>query len=890
MSRLLVRTAGLAAFFAAASLASAQTPTPTPTPSATPTPTPTSPPSTVPAGQSWTIQNSTAVTGVRIRQAPDGSVWFMTPSNDRIVHLQGNTMTQWQIRADKDIGANPVDFELDGNVIWFTETGESLIDAGKSIYAKLDTSTNELTEWILPISRPAGFYRVRGPDGTPTGQVWIAQSAGVLELFDMNNLTALDYRSGTPVIFAAAMAVGPDGRPGQPPALWIADFGSNRIVRHSFTDCPPGTTPCTDTAWTILDPATGVRLNPSDMKFDEQGFLWITELSGTRVDRFDPVTGGLRVYPGIADPLHLDIFAGRIYVSQETGGNGSVAVLDPNVAPFSGGTLSSSPIELRTPAGGATQVSIRCSVTISPASPCPTPNILTPTTFDSTNAQLAASDLPVTSSTPGILVTGFNSTQAYGLLVDGGAVWVGSGGKLIRLVLQTVGTADDLSVPVALQYGGPTNDQVRVDVTLFNRGNASITGDALFLFSPGSPVPSKRFSVGPGQTVLISDAFAGAPSEVSLLIGPVRLHMLSGQASDLLATVRTARALPSGASFGIAARAQPIAGPLSMGQTGTLFTGHRSSDISIFGFYSPTGANATATLVAPNGSVRGMGAIAIASNVAEEFNPAASFFGVSPEPGDVIRVQVTSGNLQPYVNIQDALTRDLAQSLPVAAGTDLVLPNAGSTAAGAGRTWASGLFLSNPDSTRAANVAATFVPLNGGSPVPAFLSLPAGGSLAFGDVVGDLFHASPAQGAITLLADVPIAAAIRFAAQNGPDQGQYASLAPALDGGAAVPSGGVLAFGLPSTPVRHATLFLVNRGAAGTATITGFDGNGGPAGQLAVPVASGAATRVDRILETLGSAATLGHIRLDASAGMQLYAQIVEVDSDTGDTEAFEPQ
>ncbi len=65
---------------------------------------------------------------------PDGTVWFLVPSNDRIVQLQpdGVTFKQWQIRLDKDLGANPVDFQIDGNFIWFIENGESLIDAGFS--------------------------------------------------------------------------------------------------------------------------------------------------------------------------------------------------------------------------------------------------------------------------------------------------------------------------------------------------------------------------------------------------------------------------------------------------------------------------------------------------------------------------------------------------------------------------------------------------------------------------------------------------------------------------------------------------------------------------------------------------------------------------------------
>src|SRR5512146_2510614 len=67
----------------------AQTPTPTPTPS----------PTTVASGFTLTTQNSRSVSGGRSEQRPDGTVWFLIPSNDRIVQLQpdGVTFKQWQI-------------------------------------------------------------------------------------------------------------------------------------------------------------------------------------------------------------------------------------------------------------------------------------------------------------------------------------------------------------------------------------------------------------------------------------------------------------------------------------------------------------------------------------------------------------------------------------------------------------------------------------------------------------------------------------------------------------------------------------------------------------------------------------------------------------------------
>src|SRR5258708_12742649 len=72
-------------------------------------------PTPLPLGTLLAVENSKSVSGVRIQAQPNGTVWFLVPSNDRIVQLQsdGVTMKQWQIRDDKSISANPVDFSLD---------------------------------------------------------------------------------------------------------------------------------------------------------------------------------------------------------------------------------------------------------------------------------------------------------------------------------------------------------------------------------------------------------------------------------------------------------------------------------------------------------------------------------------------------------------------------------------------------------------------------------------------------------------------------------------------------------------------------------------------------------------------------------------------------------
>src|SRR5262249_9550631 len=249
---------------------------------------------TVPAGQKILAENGKSVTGVRIVPQPDGTVWFLVPSNDRIVQLQadGATMKQWQIRADANLGANPVDLKVDGKIIWFIENGESLIDAGRSIFARLDTETGQLREWDIPGSKPAAFWMA------PDGKVWLPQTAGRLQSVDLNPLDVVDYRS-TKTFAYSDMVPGPDG------ALWLTDFGNNRIVRYE-----PGAK--TETSWTFFDPNAG-RLNPSQIRFDDQGKLWISQLSGSQVNWFDPKTGLILSYISFSNPIHFHLFPPQLY-------------------------------------------------------------------------------------------------------------------------------------------------------------------------------------------------------------------------------------------------------------------------------------------------------------------------------------------------------------------------------------------------------------------------------------------------------------------------------------------------------------------------------------------------------------------------------------------------
>src|SRR5262249_22598474 len=150
-------------------------------------------------------------------------------------------------------------------------------------------------------------------------------------------------------------------------------------------------------------------------------------------------------------------------------------------------------------------------------------------------------------------------------------------------------------------------------------------------------IPQVPFTVSPGQTVLMTDVFQTASGANVLQVGPVRLQVTTGNPADLQASVRTTRPLDNGATFGFEIPAVPATAALSSGASRTLFLGARgAAETAVLGFFSPKGCDATATLVSPNGTVRGTLRVQLDSNVAEEFNPAASAFGVIAEPGDVV--------------------------------------------------------------------------------------------------------------------------------------------------------------------------------------------------------------------------------------------------------------
>jgi streptogramin lyase len=828
----------LGVFFSICEALSGQTPTPTPGPT------------TISTVTSWTTENNHAVSGVNLKAQPDGSVWFLVPSNDRIVQLQpdGITFKQWQIRDDKNIGANPVDFEIDGQYVRFLENGESQIDAGFSAVGRLDTTNGALREWVVFGSRPAAFYRA------PDGKIWIPQSNGVLQSVDTLSLQVQNYVSAGVFAYSDAV-VGPDG------AYWLIDFGNNRIVRWQFGAD-------TETAWTMFDPNAG-RLNVSQLQFDDGGRLWISELSGNRLDVFDPAANALTTFGGFTNPVHFQLFAGKVYVTEEPGGPGRVAILDPDVAIGSAIVLTPVTNHVGSTANQRNAV-VRDTTAIF-------------STFTSTRASVAATDVTVSLLTPGLLQTQFPSTNAYGIDVVPGGAWVGSEGLLLFVTFQSIGASSDLTVPVAAEFGVSPGERIVTQSTLYNRGSSPITVDALYLYSPGSFAARVTNVIGPGQTLFLPDTFGDSSSNSRVAFGPVRFQVTSGNAGDLLASVRSARILDDGSSYGFAMPALSAGDTLGAGAARTLFTGIRDSEVSIFGVFSPTGADATAVLVAPDGTVRGTRRFQMAANGSQEFNPAASAFGASPEPGDVIRVTVATGSLQPYVNVYDTGDIDVAASLPVAASGNGTL--LGVTNARLGQSsYVTDLFLANPDPGRAASVTLSLFPSGlSGAPRLASVSVPAGGTLIVPDVLTGLFSFS-GEGAVLYSSDVAISVSARVASRR--PEGDYGTFESSLALSDGIPAGGAReTVGAPQTATRQTDLLLFNGGDATSVTLVALGDNGAETGRITIPIAAQSAVRVSAPVGNLGGNGPAGRLRVEAPAGSQVTAAAEQIDLGTGDLE-----
>jgi streptogramin lyase len=832
-----------ALLFAAAAISPSQTPSPTP--SVTPTPTP-GPPTTTAAGVTFATEATARINGVKLEVAEDGAVWFLESSADRIGVLRGTTITYWQLRPTDDLGANPVDFIREGNILWILESGQGDVPAGHCMLGRLDTTTGALREWDIPGSIPAAFWRA--PDGT----WWIPQSGGVLQNVNLDTLAVRNYRSQSTFAFAD-MVPGPDG------ALWLADFGNNRIVRYE-----PG---AAEEKYWVFPAANGARPNPSAIDFDQDGRLWMSQRTGARMDRFDPATGILDTFFGITNPIHFAIFQRKVYVTSAVNPS-RISVLDPAINASIPTTLT-----------GVTDAVL--STDAVPA--IPRDVTITSTTFETGPTQIAADTIVVSAPSLGTLSTTLDSTSTYAIAVVNGSVWAGTDGKLARMTLQTIGTAPDLTVPSALNATGPADNEVRSDVTLGNVGSTAINGDYLYLYSPGSFASRFEYTLAAGATQVFADAFGGLGNG-ALVNGPVRFRSSSGPIENLVASVRSLRVLPNGGSFGYTERAQNAANAINANGTATLFLGGRQDDVSVLGLFSSIGGSATLTLAAPDGTIRGVRSIDIPQNVALEFNPASSAFGVDSEPGDVVRILVTAGSVQPYAHILDAVSRDVAESLPALTSTDSVFPLVGTVVGAGNLSFITDVFLSNPGAAPADVSIAYYAYLVEGPPLVQSLTLAPGESRVLESFLSEMFGITSGQGSVLLASTAPIAAAARVAARSS--AGDYAGFASAIVGSAGISGASGTFVGLPQIGVRRTNLVLYNRGIAGTINVTGFRADGSPTSALAVDIGDHVSTRIGSVFPALGVPSQAGgRIRVDVPPGMNVYAWAAEVDGVTGDVE-----
>ncbi len=827
----------------------AQNPTQTPTPPPTPTPTP-GQPSTVPAGVRYATEGSANINGVRVKVAPDGAVWFLESSADRVGVLRDTVITYWQLRPDDDLGANPVDFILEGTNVWILESGQSQIPAGRCSIALLDTVTNQITEWTIPGSIPAAFHRA--PDGT----WWVPITGAALLNVNLETGITTVHRSALTTWYSD-MAVDAEG------VLWLADFGNNRIVKYV-----PGA--ATETSWTFFPLSSG-RLNPTQIDLDDQGKLWLSQISAGRMDRFDPVTANLDSFYGISNPIHFDFFQGNLYITSSQSA-AAVNIIDPNRAAALRGTLI--PLELEV---GSIPSLVRVE-TRTFAVP--------PTTFETEATVLPEADFVVASNPayPGTLVNQIPVTQSYGIDVEGGYVWFGAGGNLVRLEMQTIGAATDASVPVASSAAGQPDNRIRIDMTLSNTGNVPIVGDALYMYSPGAFAARNEFAIAAGETRVLQDAFGNIGNAGNLASGNVRIRVLTGNAADLHATVRSTRVTPAGASYGYALGALPLPQSLGPGSSSILFTGARETEASILGLYTLEGAVGELTLVAPDGTVRGVRPFNVAINTRAEWNPAASAFGVETVPGDIIRVSVTSGSVQPYVNILDLGTFDVATSVPVAAARRRDHPERRNPHRRERHELRDGPLPLQPRRFRRGRERDLLLPLRiRASPhhergaraarEPHDRERPAG-ALRPDERAG---HALPG---------------FEFSGRRGdprrraPGGCRLRGFAPAINGAAGIANASAIAIGLPQTGFRRTNLLLFNRGLAGSITVTGFRADGSEAGSVEVPLGDHAPGRLNSVFTAFGiTDQPGGKVRLDVPDGMNVYAWTAEVDALSGDVD-----
>lgn len=780
----------------------------------------------------------------------DGGIWHLESNADRIAFFKDDTITEWPIRSRaypspyRSIGANPADFELDGSVVWFIENGTSGIELNESVFGRLDTVTNEMTEWILPLSKPAGF--VREPDGT----VWIAMSQGSLVHLDLESLAVSSYRSGNSFAYSGIVA-GADGM------LYLSDFGNSRIVRVDPAAL-------TETAWQEFDIKVG-RTQMTQPTLDGAGHVFVAEsISGGAIARLDLATGEYDRFANgvLINPTHFFLQGNFVYAveTDPSGGDGRFVIVDMNTVAFAKVTAApvSSPL-ISFPLASAT----RRTFTVTPA------------TFQSSDK---SPDGSIVASVPAPGVSRFTlpsgnvlpTSTSYSIAPIDGKIVAGVRGALVDFTLLPSGNSTDLVVPLAFNSA---NGLLRTDFVLFDAKAPTGSIVAEFFASPVPPPAAKSYAVPQAHTLTVPNALGSAELNVGNAVGSVLFTPHVGDTGNYQAATRSYAVRTDGGTYGFALPAQPVASGLSGASNRILFLAAVPGETSIFGMYSPTGAIGVATLHGPSGAVRGTYPFFLPENNRQEFNPAFAAFGVAAETGDTITFETTSGTIFPYATSFET-TGDAAVATPSSPAADMVAPVAGSAPSAAGKV-VTEILLANPDPGVAADVNLAFFPVAGGPVTEKLATVPPGGSAV-------VPYEDPALGfgALIVKASAPVSALARFA--NRTSGGDFASEAPllffpALRG----------RFLVSSDARLRRNLFVFNRGGEGTITVQVFNANGNEVFRQDVAVGSHRSLTFSNVGGLAGPSG--GRVEVSGSDGTSIYAWLSATDAVTGDSDAQAP-